>query len=205
MCCSVLQGNSEVNRYIILLQCDTSPCCSLLQGDTRIYRCDRYISYGLPTIRPIYISLCPAICICHTYISSNRTILMYCPAIQCHTQPHTYICHTQPHTYTSPCERYALQQGDVSHCNRMMYLFTSLLPCNTLQHTATHCNTLQPHTYTSPCERYAPHCHTLQHTATHCNTLQHTATHCNTLQHTAATHIHMTQRDMHHTATHCQR
>jgi len=33
-----------------------------------------------------------------------------------------------------------------------------------LQHTATYCNTLQ-------------------HTATHCNTLQHTATHCNTLQH----------------------
>ena len=35
-----------------------------------------------------------------------------------------------------------------------------------LQHTATHCNTLQ-------------------HTATHCNTLRHTATHCNTLQNTA--------------------
>jgi hypothetical protein len=27
----------------------------------------------------------------------------------------------------------------------------------------------------------------LQHTATHCNTLQHTATHCNTLQHTSRT------------------
>ena len=42
--------------------------------------------------------------------------------------------------------------------------------CNTLQHTATHCDTLQH----------------MQHTATHCNTLQHmqhmqhTATHCNT-------------------------
>ena len=34
-----------------------------------------------------------------------------------------------------------------------------------LQHTATHCNTLQP-------------------TATHCNPLHHTAPHCNTLQHT---------------------
>jgi len=38
----------------------------------------------------------------------------------------------------------------------------------------------------------------LQHTATHCNTLQHTATHCNTLQHTChlaacitATHCNM--------------
>jgi len=63
--------------------------------------------------------------------------------------------------------------------------------CNTLQHTATHCNT--------------PHCNTLQHTATHCSTWRHTATrhtmlhhtarccttlqhvdeHCNTLQHNA--------------------
>ena len=59
-----------------------------------------------------------------------------------------------------------------------------LLTEDTLQHTATHCNTL-PHT--------ATHCNTLQHTtwycttfATHCTTLQHTATHCNTLPHTAA-------------------
>jgi len=42
----------------------------------------------------------------------------------------------------------------------------------TLQHTATHCNTLQHNT----------HCKTLRHLATH-STLQHTATHCNTLQH----------------------
>jgi len=32
--------------------------------------------------------------------------------------------------------------------------------CNTLQHTATHCNTL-----------HATHCNALQRTATHCNTL----------------------------------
>jgi len=38
---------------------------------------------------------------------------------------------------------------------------------DTLQHTATHCNTLQNTA--------------LKHTATHYNTLQHTATHCNTL------------------------
>jgi len=54
-----------------------------------------------------------------------------------------------------------------------------------LQHTATHCNTLQ-HTAT-PGPRLVFNCgrqdtlqHLLQHTATHCNTLQHTATHCNT-------------------------
>jgi len=77
-----------------------------------------------------------------------------------------------------------------------------LTHCNTLQHTATHCNTwpiLQDtathcNTGKSCCRCYAwtwmvsfgvlqAHCNTLQHTATHCNTLQHTATHCNTLQH----------------------
>jgi len=41
------------------------------------------------------------------------------------------------------------------------------MPCNTLQHTAAHCNS------------HATHCNTLQHAATHCNTLQHTATHWN--------------------------
>ena len=60
---------------------------------------------------------------------------------------------------------------------------------DTLQHTATHCNSLQ---------QIATHCNTLQHTAAHCNklqctgcperarcnTLQRTATHCNALQHT---------------------
>ena len=45
---------------------------------------------------------------------------------------------------------------------------------NTLQHTATNCNT-----------HAATRCSTLQHAATHCYTLQHTPTHCNTLQHAA--------------------
>jgi len=80
---------------------------------------------------------------------------------------------------------------------------------NTLQQTATHCDTLQ-HTATSwrkyvdtyvqghSCSFYDSHCDTLQHTVTHCNTLQHSAIHCNTLQHTA-THCNTLQ----HTATHC--
>jgi len=64
--------------------------------------------------------------------------------------------------------------------------------CNTLQHTATQCNT---DIIQACCFQW---CNTLQHTATHCNTLQrrrhlcmlpwmlqHTATHCNALQHTA--------------------
>jgi len=51
-------------------------------------------------------------------------------------------------------------------------------PYDTLQHTATHCNTLQ---------NIANPRNTLQHTATH--TMHRTATHCNTLPHTA-THCH---------------
>jgi len=43
--------------------------------------------------------------------------------------------------------------------------------CTTLQHTATHRNTLQ---------HIATHCNTSQHTATHRNTLQHLARHCST-------------------------
>jgi len=60
------------------------------------------------------------------------------------------------------------------HCKR----------CNTLQHTATHSNTLAP----APTAALAPPAQTLQHTATHSKTLQHTATHGNTRQHTA-THL----------------
>jgi len=57
--------------------------------------------------------------------------------------------------------------------------------CNTLQHTATHCNTThgntRQHTTTHKSHRVSRiDCDTL--TATHCNTLQHIATHCNTLQ-----------------------
>jgi len=51
---------------------------------------------------------------------------------------------------------------------------------NTLQHTATHCNTLQhsaTHVIHTCVARHVTCLITLQHTATHCNTLQHTATH----------------------------
>jgi len=61
------------------------------------------------------------------------------------------------------------------YCNIHCYTHPSCLlkiycniHCNTLQYTATHCNT---HTN-------ATHCNT--HCSTHCSTLQRTATHCNT-------------------------
>ena len=46
---------------------------------------------------------------------------------------------------------------------------------DTLQHTATHCNTLR---------RSATHCNALRRTATHKRELQRRQTHCNTLQRT---------------------
>jgi len=67
--------------------------------------------------------------------------------------------------------------------------------CNTMQYTATLCNTLQhsaksvpkPQGWQRSIPAYActcgPHCNTLLHTATRCNTMQHTAAHCKTLQH----------------------
>ena len=113
-----------------------------------------------------------------------------------------------------------------SQTQRIIYIYLNITTsinhrthCNTLQHTATHCNMnascLCTRTWWYGC---ATHCNTLQRTATHCNTLQHTATlttlplrtyiwrngvencntHCNTL-HRIATHCNTLQ----HTATHC--
>jgi len=94
-----------------------------------------------------------------------------------------------------------------------------LLYCTTLQHTATHCNTLQhiiPEVRLGCFIRRALcgllHCNTLQHTATHCITLypkkDQTASfaersvgcytsHCNTLHHTA-THCNALQQTASH-------
>ena len=86
--------------------------------------------------------------------------------------------------------------------------------CNTLQHTATHCNALQQSGL--PLNTWVPQVYSVQHTATNCNALQHTATHCNALQHTdthtlpyavvhgclkSVTAIHC--NTLQHTATHC--
>jgi len=90
-----------------------------------------------------------------------------------HTASH---CKIQQHTATHHTER----------ANEQPHLTVTWFPC-TLQHTATHCNTLQP-------------------TATHCNTLQHTATHhtdrVNEQTHQTVTRLTCT---LQHTATHCKR
>ena len=82
-------------------------------------------------------------------------------ATHCNTLQHiATLCKTLQHIATH-CN--ALQKDNIAdlrnnaHFSRISILFENLY--NTLQHTATHCNTLQ-------------------HSATHYNTLQHTATHC---------------------------
>ena len=52
--------------------------------------------------------------------------------------------------------------------------------CNTLQHTATHCNTLHHHRMSKELYNMSKEPRTLSRESrfSNCNTLQHTATHC---------------------------
>jgi len=131
-------------------------------------------------------------------------------------------CNTWQHTIT-----HWVETSDDSSCLTIRQSCTRCQAArNTLQHIATHCNTLQQarqttnhakgwkYLYYTTYRRKkkkeegntlhhsttsaATRNSTLQHTATHCNTLQHTATHYSTLQHTA-TPCNTLQR----TATHC--
>jgi len=97
-------------------------------------------------------------------------------------------------------------EWDMSHISMSHVTHMSQTHCNTLQHTATYCNTLHCNTgawdasVTSECYKHLPtstrlsfqdqrgasHCNTLQHALQH--TLQLTATHCDTLPHTMQHH-----------------
>jgi len=63
--------------------------------------------------------------------------------------------------------------ADFASCEKALHLMEGQViagtatHCNTLQHTATHCNTL-----------HLMEWQVIAGTARHCNTLQHTATHC---------------------------
>jgi len=123
-------------------------------------------------------------------------------------------CNTLQHTATNQ-----LPEVGADPCKSSRS--TSILPTNTLQHTATHCTSLHltaPHCnslpltahnaiYKSPeagtgpctCSRSSSTLPTdiLHYTATQCNSLQHTITYCNTLQLTP-NHC----KTLQHTATH---
>ena len=84
--------------------------------------------------------------------------------------------------------------------------------CNTMQHTAMHCNSVlsSPALTATHNASHCNHCNTqrntLQHTATPCcallSELQQTATNCNTLQDTATSCCALLS-ELQHTATHC--
>ena len=99
------------------------------------------------------------------------------------TLTNSYILACLIHVWHDSCTR----------VTRLIHMISSIVMsrvCNTLQHTATHCNTLHALQHSAHTATHCNTVHTLQHTATHsthCNTLQHsahTATHCNTSQHT---------------------
>ena len=106
----------------------------------------------------------------------------------------------------SPTSFYVFPKSEM--CNSNLALLIINAPCNTLQHTATHCQKQRIKQHKQRCAtailrcssslRTATYCNILQHTATYCNTLQHTATYCNILQHTA-TYCNILQQ----TATYC--
>jgi len=102
---------------------------------------------------------------------------------------------------------------EITHSYVRCDYMLSMCYTQTLQHTATHCNTLQ-HTrvYVSFIHEMWLHIFDVLHTdtATHCNTLQHTVIHCNT--HVSTSHSYMRcdymlsmcyTQTLQHTATHC--
>ena len=102
-------------------------------------------------------------CTAHLYVCVLVGCVCVCVLIEC---AYVYVC---------VCAMSLLYwKRDPRVISEQMYHELSL----SLQHTATHCNTLQ-HQCIMDCRS---HCNTLQHTATHCNTLQHTAVCCSELQ-----------------------
>jgi len=131
---------------------------------------------------------------CNTLYSQKLTILQ----LHCNTLQHTAAHRSTPHNTASHCitlQQTVLSEADyfavtiATHCKihqhtvmiQVLRLILQLY-CNTLQHTATHCNT-PTHCDTSAQAYFAA---TLQHTATHCNT----PTHCDTSAQTYFVHRH---------------
>jgi len=120
-------------------------------------------------------------CVCVFVCVTRRGILTWAVYYEMRIRFGTISCRTRtasnphldrPHPHVS---HYNTLQHTATHGNTLCNTL-----CNTLKHTATHGNTLQ---------HMATHGNTRQHTATHGNTRQHTATHGNTRQH-IATHGH---------------
>jgi len=125
---------------------------------------------------------------------------LHCNALKntdadCTTLQHTHVHFS--HTYY-----FATLQHAATHSNTLQHTHTleHTYYFATLQHAATHCNTQKTHTYIANTHTTSPRCNTLQHTATHLY-IGHTHTtwpRCNTL-HQTATHYTIQQHTHLHT------
>ena len=98
----------------------------------------------------LYVCNASLICvICHIPICASFSVGM-CVYIYMYLCMYTYIFYIHVSVSMRVCHH-------VTSCR-----------CNTLQHTATHCNVAPRDTL--PLQRTATHCNTLQHTAPHCTT-----------------------------------
>jgi len=150
-------------------------CCSVLECAAlhcRVLQSVAQRKSPRHSISPIHCNMCVAVC----------CSVLQCVAVICEDipfPPSTATCTSMSHVTSMKQPCHISLQHTATHCN-------------TLQHTATHCNA---QSYHISLQHTATHCTALQHTATHslntyhCNTLQHTATHCNILQRTVISHI----------------
>ena len=109
-----------------------------------------------------------------THCNALQRTATHCDALQ------RVVEHCNTHTRANYGECRADWCDRLAVCDEHVSLQHTATHCNTLQHTATHCNTLQR----TARKRTLPN---VLHSATHCNTcnaLQRTAMHCSTLQHT---------------------
>jgi len=133
---------------------------------------------------------------------ANKFLSLRCNTLQrnCNTVQRTAsYCNALQHTATDERKFPKSSDSIATHCNSLKH--TAAYYCSPLARCCnTCCNTLRQ---SNVC--FCDQAISLQHTATHCNTLQwleHTTTHCNTLQHTATNKSELLQSS-HPTATRC--
>ena len=138
------------------MMCPAVCCCGVLQCVLQYVCCSVCCN--------VCCSVCCSVCCDACCSADKKRAQLHCNSLQLlqHTATHCNCCNTL-HTW----------QYGYARCTRNSLQLTAT-HCNSLQHTATHCHT----THTFVMRRRPLHSCL---TATHCNSLQHTATHCNAL------------------------
>jgi len=157
VCCSVLQQNCSVlQSNCIVLQCVAVRCSKIVP---------EILAHGLSVLACLCCSVLQCVAVCCSVLQCAAVKFVFktfitglsCSVLQCCSE---------------------LQCG-MSHMTMRHVTHDNMLSLMHMCHTATHLNTS---TLTHLRDKHQPH--TLQHTATHCNTLQHTV-YGSTQQHTA--------------------